>query len=103
MNKKEVASLIEQIELFYNQPFSRYFDLSTGETKERKMLSVITAWHRLLHDQDFNKVLKKLDAHCKSNKFPPTIADLYEEPSESKMNHEHLEYMRKLRSGSRDK
>ncbi|WP_342515511.1 replicative helicase loader/inhibitor [Sutcliffiella sp. FSL R7-0096] len=102
MNKKEVVSLIEQIELFYNQPFSRNFNLNDGETATDKMIKLVEAWHRLLRNQDFKCVMRRFDNHCTKNKFPPTIADLYEEPSESKVNHEHLEYMRKLRSGSRD-
>lgn len=102
MNKKEVVSLIEQIELFYNQPFSRNFNLNDGETATDKMRKLVDAWHRLLKNQDFKDVMRRFDRHCVKSKYPPTIADLYEEPSESKVNHEHLEYMKKLRSGSRD-
>ncbi|WP_339147663.1 MULTISPECIES: replicative helicase loader/inhibitor [unclassified Sutcliffiella] len=99
MNKKEVLDIIHLIENTYNHPFTK--NVIPSEQKN-KIKNIVEAWHEFLVDQDFNQVRTKVKKHIFTSKFPPTIADLYEEPSESKVNHEHLEYMRKLRSGSRD-
>lgn len=95
MNKKQVLDLIIKIEEFYNNPFTR--NLGHDETKEQKIIKVVDSWSLMLEDQDYKHVMKKLKKHVRSNKFPPTIADLYEEPQESKINQEHLSFMRSLR------
>ncbi|TYS68681.1 hypothetical protein FZC76_06970 [Sutcliffiella horikoshii] len=99
MNKKEVLEIIQLIEKMYNNPFTK--NILPSE-QQIKIKTIAEAWHEFLEDQDFNQVRSKVKKHVLTSKFPPTIADLYELPSESKVNHEHLAFMRKLRSGSRD-
>ena len=89
MTREQVVQLFKYIKMAYEN-----FDVSSDK---------VDFWHESLKNQSFQNVLNKFKKHVKTNKYPPSISDLYEEPSESKMNHEHLEYMRKLRSGSRDK
>ncbi|NMH72808.1 hypothetical protein HF078_06975 [Bacillus sp. RO2] len=99
MNKKEVLDIIQLIEKMYNNPFTK--NVIPSE-QNNKIKSIVEAWHEFLENQDFNQVRAKVKKHVFTSKFPPTIADIYEEPSDLKVNHEHLEYMRKLRSESRD-
>ena len=103
MNKKEVFQLILMIEDLYNNPFTRNVGyLDPKETKEDKLIKVVNAWHEMLSNQDNDDVLNRFKNYVRVNKFPPTVADLYEEPSNSLVNHEHLAYMRRLRSGQLD-
>lgn len=95
MNKKQVLDLIIKIEQFYNNPFTR--NLGPDETREQKIVKVVDSWSLMLEDQDYNRVMQKFKKHVQSNKYPPTIAELYVEPDDSKINHEHLEFMRNLR------
>ncbi|MCM3598982.1 replicative helicase loader/inhibitor [Metabacillus idriensis] len=104
MNKKEVFHLIIMIEDAYNHPFTRNVGfINANETKEEKIINVVNMWHGALKDQDHETVMKKFNHHIKTNRFPPVIADLYTTEERSKVNHEHLEYMRKLRSGQHGK
>lgn len=57
----------------------------------------LNTWHRILKNQDPVKVLKNLEKHIRTNKFAPTISELIEEQIESKINNEHLSFMRNLR------
>ncbi|MGY3716759.1 replicative helicase loader/inhibitor [Sutcliffiella cohnii] len=100
MNKKEVLDLILKIENYYNNPFTR--NLSPDETREQKIIKVVDSWHLILSDQEYKKVMQNFKKHVTKSKFPPTIAELYEENVDSKVNHEHLAYMRRLRSGQLD-
>lgn len=103
MNKKDVLQLIIMIEDAYNNPFTRNIGfIDPNETKESKIIQLVNNWHEIFKEQSKEAVIKRFQKYVKTNRYPPTIADLYEEPSESRVNHEHLAYMRKLRSGSRD-
>lgn len=88
MTRQQVVELFRYIKMAYEN-----FDVSSDK---------VDFWHESLKNQSTQNVLNKFKKHVKTNKYPPTISDLYEEPPESKVNHEHLEYMKKLRSGSRD-
>lgn len=48
--------------------------------------SKLDAWSYMLKNQDPDKVMKKAETYSMSNKFPPTIADLYEKRMESRRN-----------------
>lgn len=106
MDKMQVMKLIQNIEQYYNNPFTRNLHLiEPGKSKEEKLISVVKLWHSGLEDQDSNLVMKNFMGHVKTNKYPPTIAELRVQKQDegSKVNHEHLEYMRKLRSGQHGK
>ncbi|MGD6872991.1 replicative helicase loader/inhibitor [Sutcliffiella horikoshii] len=88
MTREQVVQLFKYIKMAYEN-----FDVSSDK---------VDFWHESIKNQSLQNVLNRFKKHVKTNKYPPTISDIYEEPSESKVNHEHLEYMRKLRSGLRD-
>ncbi|MFS0822145.1 replicative helicase loader/inhibitor [Bacillus sp. 1P02SD] len=83
MNRAEVIQLFKYIKMSYEN-----FEVSTDK---------VDFWQGIFKDQDFTTVMKKLEKHVRSNKFAPTISELYEENIESKVNHEHLSFMRNLR------
>lgn len=88
MTREEVIQLFKYIKMSYEN-----FEVNSEK---------IDYWFNLFKTQDYQSVLKRLKKHVVTSKYPPTISELYEEPSESLVNHEHLAYMRRLRSGQLD-
>jgi hypothetical protein len=62
MNKEQVFEILSHIKLFYER-----FEV----TQEK-----LNAWHNILEDEDFNAVYSILKGVVKTNKFPPTIAEI---------------------------
>lgn len=98
MNKKQVLEVIKIIEHSYNNPFTRKRNMFNEDKSDKEViLETVDFWHKMLENQNPKDVMKRLNKHVLTDRFPPTIADLYEEPTESKINHEHLSFMRNLR------
>ncbi|MBY0597723.1 replicative helicase loader/inhibitor [Bacillus bingmayongensis] len=74
MEKKEVVSLLRYIVAAYPN-----FEL----TDER-----IQVWIDLLEDSSYSKTMEKLKQHCKTKKFPPSVAEILvnETPKNLQMN-----------------
>lgn len=64
MTKRQTAELLQYINSFYPH---------VEVTQAR-----INAWHDVMHDQEYESVMRKVKKYCTENKFPPTVADLYE-------------------------
>lgn len=74
MNKKEVAMILESVAAYYPG-----FKVNSDNA-----ISIISTWHRVLKDYEFNSILENLDQYARNNKFAPSVADLINpSPNES--------------------
>jgi Loader and inhibitor of phage G40P len=78
MTKKQILEVIMTIEHAYNNPFTRNID--GNETKEQKLVKIIDTWYKLLKDHDFEKIKEHLNQHIMTSKYPPSIAELVNQP-----------------------
>jgi len=62
MTKKETFQILKLIQQFYER-----FEINQDK---------IDAWHDVLQAEDFNAVYSILKSVVKTNKFPPTIAEI---------------------------
>lgn len=77
MNKKEVLKLILAIERLYDKPFTKKRSIfNQNDSIEKFIMDTVNTWHDILQDEDPEMVFKNLACHVKTNKFPPSIAEL---------------------------
>lgn len=74
MNKKEVAKVLENIAAYY----------PSFKVNQDNAISMISTWHRVLKDYEFNNIISNLDIYVLNNKFAPTVADLINPQSEQR-------------------
>lgn len=77
MNKKQVLQLIKAIESFYDNPFTKKRGVTNqDDSNEKVLMDTLNNWHEMLKDENAEIVFDNLKQHIKTNKFPPTIAEL---------------------------
>lgn len=72
MTKKQVVELFKLIVSVYPQ-----FEVNQAK---------IDIWFRLMRNQNYERVMHRAERYIKTNKFPPTIADLREQVDETRNN-----------------
>jgi hypothetical protein len=82
MTKKKVLEVILTIEHTYNNPFTRNLGSFENETKEQKLVKVVDTWYKLLKDYEDEKIMGNLNHHIMRSKYPPSIAELVNQPKE---------------------
>jgi hypothetical protein len=81
MTKKKILEVIMTIEHAYNNPFTRNLgNFGENETKEQKLVKIVDTWFKLLKDYDPEKIQEHLDHHIMTSKYPPSIAELINQP-----------------------
>lgn len=65
MNKKEVATLLKNIDGYYH-----------GRLNTEDPMKMADSWYQVLQDEDCEKVNANLIRHVKASHFIPTISDL---------------------------
>lgn len=60
----------------------------------------VDIWHELLADQDLNEVMRKAKDHAKTNKYPPSVAELYT-PKHKEENEFLKQYRQWLKEGGK--
>ena len=66
MNREQVKELLQMIYYSYSR-----FEVSTEK---------IDMWQRMLSNQNPATVMRKAEKHIVSEKYPPSIADIYTQP-----------------------
>src|SRR5690606_13797014 len=69
MDKRQTAVILEIISTMYQNKFK----------VENKQL-LLDLWHDALKDHDFQVISENLKEYYKTNKFPPSVAELIEQP-----------------------
>jgi hypothetical protein len=80
MNKGQVLELIQKIEMYFNNPFTKKRNaFNEDKTDEEIILDVVNAWYDILKDYEAETVFNNFKEYVKTNRYAPTIADLIKE------------------------
>jgi len=86
MTKKEVAYLLQKIDMLY-----------PSRLKTDNIQELINTWYDVLKDTSFDLSYEKLLNHAKINKFPPSVSELILETNRSTKTKEQLEHERMIK------
>ncbi|SDO80301.1 replicative helicase loader/inhibitor [Halobacillus aidingensis] len=67
MDKAQVLKVFKVLQNAY----PRFMPDNTEDAQEK-----LDTWTRMMRDMDFKRVMKKVEEHTVSNKFPPSIAEI---------------------------